>query len=113
MEATSRKLQHHFFLILLIGVVLLMFMVVQPFITPLVLAFALAIIFRTPYERLLAKLKGKESLAALVVIALVIIIVLIPLTIIGSLLFNEVRILYINLATSSGTATIIDKVNYS
>jgi predicted PurR-regulated permease PerM len=113
MEVANRKIQHYFFLVLLLSAVVLMFFVVRPFITPLVLAFSLAIIFRPIYEKIVNTVRGKESIAALLTVLLIVLIVLIPLVLIGSLLFSEVRMLYINFATNTGSAGILNRLNDS
>jgi predicted PurR-regulated permease PerM len=107
MEPANKKLQHNFFLIIFIVALVVMFFVFRPFLTSLVLAFALAIVFQPIYTRILKRFNNRETIAALSTVLIVVVVVLIPLIIIGSLLFEEVKSLYTNFAASSGEAGVI------
>lgn len=113
MEVKDKKLQHYFFLALLLGVLVLLFYVMRPFLSALVLAFTLSIIFRPLYTRLHRRFGGNGSLASLVTVSVVIVAVLIPFILIGSLLFGEARDTYLALSANGGGPSVVNKVTTS
>jgi predicted PurR-regulated permease PerM len=112
MDTINNKTQYHFFLFLFIAVAVLLFFIFRPFLTPLVLALSFAIVFEPVYVRISKMVGGKESIAAVITVAIVILIVLVPVVLIGTLLFNEARSLYITLINQgAGTGVLAHTVN--
>jgi predicted PurR-regulated permease PerM len=107
MQTTTNKVQHYFFLILFVGVLIVIFFILRPFLSALVLALALSIAFKPVYNRIVRLIGGKGTLAALITVVLIILIVLIPLLVVGSILFHEVTNLYVDLTRQSGGEGII------
>jgi predicted PurR-regulated permease PerM len=87
----SKPIQYTFFFSLFLAVIIIMLLVLKPFLSSLVLALSFAIVLSPLYERMVRAFKGRRTIAALVVVATVIIVVLIPLFLIGQLLFNEAK----------------------
>lgn len=75
----TKRLQLHFFIGLLLLVVALTIALFWSFLAPLALAFMAAIVVRPFHRRLLRAWQGKKTLAALVTVAVVLLVVLIPL----------------------------------
>lgn len=101
------KLQNYFFLFLFVVAGIIMFRIFQPFISALILALVAAIVFEPVYRRLEQRMKGRAALAALLTVMFIICVILIPVTIIGGLLFNEARDLYMSLTTNSDAANVL------
>ncbi len=103
MEKNQNKIQQYFFLILFIGAILLMFYLIRPFLSSLVLAVSLAAVFRPIYRRLLQNVKGRKGIAAFLTIFIIVIVVLIPLILLGGLLLSEASTLYASLTLNGGS----------
>lgn len=84
-----KRLQIFSFLILLIVGAGLVFAVIRPFLSILVLSLILAVLFRPVFDKMNRYVKS-ESLAALSVLALILLIVGIPLYFLGQVLFVEI-----------------------
>lgn len=98
-----KTIQTVFFLILLVGALVLLFFIVQPFLGALVLAFTLAILFYPLYQRINQGLKDRRGIAALLTILIILIVVLTPLTFLSFQVFNEARGFYFQTIGGSGT----------
>jgi predicted PurR-regulated permease PerM len=79
----------YFFFIVLLGVTVLAFFVLKPFIIPCFLAAVLAHLFFPLYKKLLKITKKKKGISAFAVILTGIILIVVPLTFLGSLIVNE------------------------
>lgn len=78
-----------FFLILLFGVSALFFGLIQSFLLTTFWAIILALTFQKPYERIREKLKGRDNLATVLMLIVIILVVVLPLFFIGMALVNE------------------------
>ncbi len=101
---------HYFFSGLLLVVFILAVLIFIPFLTPLVLAIALAVIFGPVYRFLLFK-KERSTTAALITLLLVVVIVLVPGFFITTKLYSEVQDMYYYLTEESGRSNIITFLN--
>lgn len=81
----------YFFFILLIGITILTFFVVKPFIVPFILAVILANLFGLAYRRLLGWTGNRKGISAASVCLLVIAIIALPLFLVSSLVINEIQ----------------------
>lgn len=91
MDNYSRKFQIYFFVVLFLAVLLLTFFIFLPFLIPLSIAAALAVLCQPFYKRVMRLIGNRKGLAALLTIAVVVIVVLTPLTLIGLVVFSEAR----------------------
>jgi predicted PurR-regulated permease PerM len=101
--------KHHqlfFFFCLSVSVVLLFF-VVRPLLAPLIMAGVFAFLFQPIYTKLTYWIKGRNSLSAFLVTALSAIIIIIPITFLGTMILKEVAGIYKNLADGGG---VIEKI---
>jgi predicted PurR-regulated permease PerM len=110
MNSASVKLQHNFFLVLLILTGIIIFYICRPFLAPLVIAGSFAIVFHPVFEWIAKKLNNRRNIAALITVLLIILVVLGPFVLVGSLLFNEARNLYISVAAGTGEVSIIERL---
>ncbi len=94
------RLQHLFFFCVFLAVLVLVLLIIQPFLAPLILGFALALIFQPLYRYFQRKFNGRDSLAALVTVFLAAIIVIVPLIFFGQMLFDEAWSLYLSIGPS-------------
>ncbi len=86
--------QRYFLLALLAGAAWVSFMVVQPFFSALALGAVFAVVLQPVYRRVLSRVGGKESLAALMTVALSIFIILMPIFFVSMQLLKEAQSLY-------------------
>lgn len=96
----TERLEHNFFITLLVIAFVLSFFVLEPYLSAIVLSGTLAFLFAPLYQKLFEILKNKNIAAFLVVIA-AILIIFIPLLFFGLQLFNEAGNLYTSF-TSNG-----------
>jgi len=79
------------FLGVLLGVAtLLVFLVLRPYLSSLLLAFVLAVIFRPMFMKVLRQTGHRDMLAALLTTLLIIVILLVPVAIFATLVFREI-----------------------
>ena len=90
----KNKLEVFSLLALLGAVSVLLFFVFAPFIQILALAGVLAALLHRPFESLARDLGGMKSLAALIVVGLVLMFCIVPLFFLGSQIFHEAQGLY-------------------
>src|SRR3989344_6531887 len=97
------KLRLIFFIALLLGISLLAFFIFLPYLTALVVAGTLAIIFEPLYARV-RKFIRSDSIASLSTVFFVIIIVLIPLSLIGTTVVTQAAQLYGDITSGNQSA---------
>jgi predicted PurR-regulated permease PerM len=88
------NLQEIFFFIILAGVSIGFFSIIQPFLTDIFLAIILAIIFKRPLAYFTKVFKGKKGKATAVTLVLVIFTIVIPVTFIAVMISKEVGSTY-------------------
>lgn len=92
------KFQVYFFLALLGATLVLTFLILKPFLAPLVLAAAFAVIFHPLYNRLLSLVPRFPSVAATLSVTLIALMVLIPAVLFGFQIFREAQTLFSSLS---------------
>lgn len=95
------KIQNILFFTVLILVSLLFFYLLTPFFFPIFWAAVIASIFRPLYKRLNGKL-NRPSMCAAITLLLIALIIILPGSVIGSLLFTESMRIYETFNTDSG-----------
>lgn len=81
----------YFFFIVLIGVTILAYFVIKPFLIPFLLAAILAHLFGFMYRNFLKLTQNKKRLSSLLTCLVIALIILIPILIISYLVINEVQ----------------------
>jgi predicted PurR-regulated permease PerM len=106
--------QHYMFVGLLVGAFVLAALVFLPYMTALVIAIVMSVLFR-PLHRFVAKLVAKgdqgSSFATIISIMLIAIVVITPLTFLGIRLYTETGNLYLNLTDEGQRAHLITSMN--
>ncbi len=77
-----------------------------PFLKPLALAAVFAVVLQGLYQRVVRALGGWPSTAALLTVIMSVFFILLPLSLVGVLVGNEARDLYVSLEAGSGQTTI-------
>lgn len=110
------NLQHsnYFFVGLLLAVIALAAVMFLPFLTPIVLAAALAVIFSSLYRWIARMFFGgreRSSFAALITIVIVAIIVIVPVILVSGKIYVEVQSMYAYLIDEGGRSQTIEVLN--
>lgn len=86
---------HYFFLLFCLAVSFgVVYLIIQPFFSPLILAAVCAFLLQGVYKKLLYFFKNREGLAAFVTTLIAIVIILVPLTLLGAQVLKESTELY-------------------
>jgi predicted PurR-regulated permease PerM len=110
----NSTIPRHFFFGLLIAVTVLTVLIYRPFLTPLVLAAALAVIFRPIHfgiSRVFFRGKERSSISALLTLLIVVIIVLLPLLLVGGKIYGEIQNMYAYLIDETGHSQVVTALN--
>jgi predicted PurR-regulated permease PerM len=104
----------YFFFGLLLAVMVLAVFIFLPFLTPIVLALALAVIF-APLHTLITKIffggREKSTVGAIITVAIIAVIVFVPLILVILKVSGEVSAMYAYLINEAGRAQFIDTLN--
>lgn len=92
-----------FFLALLVGVLCLVFLILQPYLVTLAVAATASVVFHPFYRHICTFLKGRKTLSALLMVLLTYVLVLIPLSLLGVQVASEATALYEALGNDSTT----------
>lgn len=103
----SAKLQLQFLLVVLAGALVLSFFIIRPFLTPLVLAAVSAVVLHPLYRSLLLKTGNRKAVSAGATVAFSFVCILIPLTFLGTQIFQESTQLYNSLAGGDSTQNLV------
>ncbi len=100
---TSRTIQLTFFFAVFGMIAVLVFFIFKPFLNILVMSATFAVVFYPLYTKLLSRVAGKkhEGLAAFLTILIVMLIVFIPLTLLGTQVVHEATTLQEQIATAN------------
>ena len=106
----TARVQTTFFIGLALAVLAVVFFVFKPYLTPLFLAFVFYLVFKPVHHVIDRACRGRKWLSALLTLALIIIVVLIPFFVFGSLLFDDARNLYLALASGNYTTSALQSL---
>ncbi len=110
----NNKLSSYFFFTLLIGAAIASVMVFLPFLTPLVLAGAAAVLTYPIYKmslRMLGEGKLRKNLAAFITVLFILIVIIVPLFFLAGSIYNEIQTLYASLTDEGSRSHLIDVLN--
>lgn len=108
---SDRKPQLYFLLILLAGIFILAFFIFKPFLYALALAMVFATVLQPVYQKIVGFTRGRQGLAALATILIVIIFIFTPLIFLGIQIFQEAQQLYFSLTGSDGKDAVFNIFN--
>lgn len=94
-------IQQFFFFGLLFITTAVFFWMLGSYLLPVFWAIVIAIVFYPLYLRIERKIKGRSSVASLITIGAVVVTVMLPLTIVGGMIFQESLGLYQNISQNS------------
>lgn len=103
----SAKLQLQFLLVILAGALVLSFLIISPFLTPLALAAVFAVVLQPVYSFLLRRTRNRKAVAASAAVAFSFVCILIPLIFLGTQIFRESTQLYGSLIQGDNTQNLV------
>lgn len=98
----------YFFILVLIGISVFAFFIIEPFLMAIVIASVLAVIFQRPYRFFLSITRGRESLSAFLTALFGSLLMVALLAIFSSLIVNELTGLYKSTDLGSGSYQYIN-----
>jgi predicted PurR-regulated permease PerM len=101
-----QTIRPYFLMAAILGAGVLTITVFFPFLKPLALAAVFAVVLQGLYQRIVRLLGGWPSTSALLTVLISVFFILLPLSLIGVLVGNEARGLYVSLETGSGQGII-------
>ena len=111
----EQKLKNPFLIILLLGILTLSFFIFKPFIYPIILAGAIAIVFSPIYHWFRTRFGLGENLGSAIATLLVFLVIFIPLILLGAQITKEATALYHSIISRGdiGQLTILisDKIS--
>lgn len=100
----SEKVQHNFFIGLLILIIGLNAYVFYPYLGSLIFALTLAVVCNPWHRRIMRWMPKLPNIAAILTLLLVMLIIFVPLTFFGMMVFSQAQGLYVSLANNAETA---------
>src|SRR3989338_1642922 len=104
MSSNDRKLQTYFFAALFLAVLLLVIVIFSPFFIPLSMAAVLAVLCRPFYERVVRLTGGREGLLAFLTVVATVFFLLVPLALVGTMVFREARVFSAHISRDGGSS---------
>lgn len=108
---SKKNLQLAFFITFTLGVLVLLFFILKPYLGVIFVSTVFAITFYPLYEWVTKKIKGRKNIAALVTTLLILIFVIIPIIFISTLLLREAIDLYNLLAFGGGSQSFVSQTD--
>lgn len=100
-----------FFALLFLGVLLLTFFLFQPYLGALFVAMVLAVMFGPVYRYFETKLSPYRGIAAAITVAIVLFVILLPLSYISAMLFQEAKDLSLTVVNNgTGSSFLADRL---
>jgi len=108
------KISYYFFFVLLLLAVIVAVMIFLPFLTPILLAAAGAVVTYPIYRavcRIIGRGPIKDSFSAFITVILILVIVLVPVFFLVGSIYAEIQTLYGTLVDEQGRSTIVSGLN--
>ncbi|MDO8504890.1 MAG: AI-2E family transporter [Candidatus Liptonbacteria bacterium] len=107
----EKKPQLYFLLAILAGTFVLAFFIFRPFLYAFILAAVFAVVFQPIYQKILNLIHGRQGLAALLTILIVVIFIFVPVAFLGIQIFKEAEQLYFSLMGGGGKDAVFSTLN--
>lgn len=104
---SQKTIQLSFFIALTLGLLVVSFLVFKPYLGIIFISCVLSIICNPVYQKLISWFKGREGLAAITVLVMVVFIIIIPLVFIATSVFSEAVGLYNSIVFQGEASKII------
>src|SRR3989338_8534622 len=101
-----QKTELYFLFALLVGISFLTFFIFKPFLYTLILAMIFVAVFAPVHKKVLALVRERRGLAALLTTIFILVIILVPVTLLGSQIFKESTQLYSSLVDNGDAASL-------
>lgn len=106
----NKKLQVYFLLSCILGIGVLTFLIFKPFLYTLVFAAVFMVLFQPLQQKILALVKGRQSLASLLTLLIIIIFIFTPFVFLGLQVSREAKQLYLVLAEKNSQDAFLDVI---
>ncbi|MDP2741806.1 MAG: AI-2E family transporter [bacterium] len=90
----QKQRSYYFLLFCLVAALLVIFLIIRPFLNPLILGAIFAFLFQPLYKKILRLLWKQRSVAAFITMIIAIILVILPIMLLGVQIFKELNQLY-------------------
>lgn len=108
---SDRKPQLYFLLVILAGTFALFFFIFKPFLYALILAMVFATVLQPVYQKIVGFTRGRQELAALATILIIVAFIFTPLIFLGVQIFQEAQQLYSSLTEGGGKNAVLNIFN--
>lgn len=108
----SQQIRPYFLLLSLVAVLVLTGAVFWPFLKPLALATVFAVVLQGLYARINTSLGSWPSVSALLTVLISVVVILLPLSLVGTLVGIEARGLYVSLESGGARNALSDMLLY-
>lgn len=105
-----KAISFYFLLAFLAGMFTVAFFIFKPFFAPIVLAAVFAVAFQKPYKKIKEAVRGKAGVAAIITTVIVLALIVVPLTLLGTQMATEAGQVYRSFAESGASGTVFDSV---
>src|SRR3989338_2325009 len=106
----DKQTQVFFFIALFLAVLALNIAMFLPFIGAIVIALTLGSVFSPMHKNISRLLRGREAVSSLVTVAVVVLIIVIPISFLGAMVFKEASVLY-SIFREGGNESYISNIN--
>ncbi len=106
-----KKTELYFLLFFLIIIFIIAFFIFKPFLFSLILAIIFTTVFSPLHKKILSVFKNNDWLAALLTTISVLIVIIIPISFVGTQIFQESTLLYTSITNGSVVTNFTDKID--
>lgn len=102
-----QKSELYFLVTLLVGMSIVTFLIFEPFLYALILAVIFATVFYPVHKKILSALSESRGISALLTTAFVLVVIVVPVTLLSTQIFQEATSLYSSTVEDGGTASLL------
>jgi len=104
------KPQYYYLMVLLTGAILVVFLIFRPFFYSILIAMIFAVVFNPVHQKVLGYTRQRRGVAAVITTVIIVISILVPVSLLGTQIFNEARLLYASITEGGGKDNILNAV---
>ncbi len=102
-------LEMSFFSLLILAGAALLFFIFKPYLFALFVGLIFAVIFTPVYKKICHYLKGRATISSLITVFLILVVILIPLFVLATILFQEAKDATIQFQQGNGAASFLEE----